>query len=243
MKPAINPNKIVVFTGAGISVSSGLEAFRDSDLKMVGQHEQMASPHAWNRRRKEVIEYYNWRRECAGKAQPTPAHLAIARLEQKYEVVVITQNVDDLHGRAGSRHVIHLHGELRKVRCCGQHALVSDIGISPQHLGDTCPDGHALRPHVVWFGEQIMQYSEAGRHFKTAAKVLVIGTSLQVDPAAKLPKKGRYRAEKLIVNPHFDVADRPYSYRIIYKEADSVVPDIVAAWLEGQRWDYGLGRA
>ncbi|RUR36648.1 SIR2 family NAD-dependent protein deacylase [Vreelandella populi] len=243
MKPAINPNKIVVFTGAGISVSSGLEAFRDGGLKAVSQHEQLASPHAWIVRRGEVIDYYNWRRECAGKAQPTPAHLAIARLEQKYEVVVITQNVDDLHERAGSHNVIHLHGELRKVRCCGQHEMISDIGINPQSIGDTCPDGHDMRPHVVWFGEPIMHYEEAGRHFKTAAKVLVIGTSLQVDPAAKLPKKGRYRAEKLIVNPHFDVADRPYSYRIIHEEADRIVPDIVTAWLEGQRWGYGRSRA
>jgi NAD-dependent deacetylase len=236
MKPDIDPKKIVIFSGAGISASSGIATFRDSGAKNAWAHEQLATPQAWVTRQQEVMEYYNERRACVGKAQPTPSHLAIARLEQHYNVVVITQNVDDLHERAGSRHVLHLHGEINKLRCCGTHALIMDIGSRAQQPSDTCPDGHPLRPHVVWFNESIMHYEESVQHFKTAAKVLVVGTALQVDPAAKLPKKGRYRAEKLIVNPYFDVADRPYSYRIIREKADSIVPDIVDAWFKGQRW-------
>ncbi|MCD6400666.1 MAG: NAD-dependent protein deacylase, partial [Anaerolineales bacterium] len=156
MSKPINKNKIVVISGAGISAASGLQTFRDSKgMWREFAIAEVASPQGWVTDPQKVLEFYNERRKQAVKAVPNRAHLAIAELEKKYEVVVITQNVDDLHERAGSSNVIHVHGELTKARSTTDPDIVYDIGDNEIKLGDRCEKGGQLRPHVVWFGEEV----------------------------------------------------------------------------------------
>ena len=179
--------KLVVLSGAGVSAESGIPTFRDADGLWAG-HDVMdvASPEGWNRNPKLVLEFYNERRKNALSVQPNAAHLAIATLEQYYEVTVITQNVDNLHEQAGSTNVIHLHGELFKSRSTGNEDRVYDMEDWQLNWGDKCQDGHQLRPHIVWFGEMVPLLDVAISHSSVADIFIVIGTSLMVYPAASL---------------------------------------------------------
>jgi NAD-dependent deacetylase len=150
-KPEINPRKIVVLSGAGLSAPSGLKTFRDTGgLWQQYRLEEVATPEAWARHPQVVLDFYNERRTKACAASPNAGHQAIAELEEHYEVVVVTQNVDDLHERAGSTRIIHVHGELTKARSTVDDSLIYEIGGKPIRLGDQCALGSQLRPHIVW---------------------------------------------------------------------------------------------
>lgn len=187
--------KIVVLTGAGVSAESGVSTFRDSD-GLWEQHkvEDVASIEGWYRDPSLVLEFYNARRAQLAQVRPNAAHYAIAELEKDYDVTVITQNVDNLHERAGSTRLIHLHGELTKVRpenCFNDmdgfsEETVFDIGTDSIQIGDLAPNGAQLRPHIVWFGEAVPKINAAIDAVEAADVMLIVGTSLQVYPAASL---------------------------------------------------------
>ncbi len=179
--------KIVVLTGAGISAESGIKTFRDSDGLWEGHDiNDVASPAGWNKNPALVLDFYNQRRRQLKDVQPNDAHYALNKLEQKFEVVIITQNVDDLHERAGSKHIIHLHGQLNKVRCCHEDHKLIYGWTDDLVLGDVCDEGHQLRPYIVWFGESVPLIPNAIDHVINADILIIIGTSMQVYPAAGL---------------------------------------------------------
>lgn len=178
--------KLVVLTGAGISSESGLKTFRDSDGLWEGHKiEDVATPRAWKKDPGQVLTFYNMRRRDVLDATPNAAHIGLAGLEKDFEVQIITQNVDDLHERAGSSRVLHLHGEILKMRSEKDESLIYDIR-GDIHLGDTAADGGQLRPHIVWFEEPVPLIEEAMAATQTADYFAVIGTSLLVYPAAGL---------------------------------------------------------
>ena len=187
--------RLVVLTGAGVSAESGISTFRDSN-GLWEQHkvEDVASIEGWYRNPELVLEFYNQRRLQLSGVKPNPAHFAIAELEKDWDVTVITQNVDNLHERAGSTRIIHLHGELTKVRpenCYNEmdnysEEKVFDIGYETIKTGDLAPNGAQLRPHIVWFGEAVPYINAAIDHVMRADVLLIVGTSLQVYPAAGL---------------------------------------------------------
>lgn len=178
---------IVVLTGAGISAESGLSTFRDNG-GLWEQHSvyDVATPEAFERNRELVLRFYNERRRQLLSVQPNPAHRLLAELESRYRVTVVTQNVDDLHERGGSSNVLHLHGELTKARSSVNPELIYDIGYNDIKPGDTCDLGAQLRPHIVWFGEEVPMLDAAAEVVRTADQLLIVGTSLQVYPAAGL---------------------------------------------------------
>lgn len=177
---------LVVLTGAGVSAESGLKTFRDSDGLWMGYDVyEVASPQGWQKDRELVLDFYNQRRKEVAKALPNKAHKGIADLEKYFNVRVITQNIDDLHERAGSTNVIHLHGNIFKMRSEKDENTFYDIA-DDIHLGDKAPDGSQLRPHVVWFGEPVPMIEYASKVMTTADVFVLAGTSLQVYPAAGL---------------------------------------------------------
>jgi len=177
---------LIVLTGAGISAESGLKTFRDSDGLWMGYDVyEVASPQGWQKNKNLVLDFYNQRRKEVAKALPNAAHKAIADLEKYFSVTVITQNIDDLHERAGSKKVIHLHGEIFKMRSERDEKTLYEINGDIQ-LGDKAPDGFQLRPHVVWFGEQVPMIEKAVGMLSLADIFILAGTSLQVYPAAGL---------------------------------------------------------
>ena len=202
--------KITVLTGAGVSAESGISTFRDSDgLWENHSVEDVASIEGWYRNPSLVLDFYNARRAQLADVRPNAAHLAIASLEDEFDVTVVTQNVDNLHERAGSTRVIHLHGELTKVRpenCCNDRdgyseETVFDIGTDAIHIGDMAPNGAQLRPHIVWFGEAVPKIDAAIDAVEAADMVLIVGTSLQVYPAAGLYRYARMEAPIYIIDP------------------------------------------
>ena len=222
--------RILVISGAGISAESGLKTFRDDGgLWRTHSFQELASPEAWARDRQLVLDFYNERRRLAREAKPNDAHLALARLESHHEVVIVTQNVDDLHERAGSTGVIHLHGELNKARSTLDSSLVYPVA-GDINVGDQCERGSQLRPHIVWFGEQVMHYDRAQREVALADKVLVVGTSLAVYPAAGLLHYARDDAEKVLVT--LAVENPPARFRWLCGPAATHVPQLVDTWLE-----------
>ena len=187
--------KLVVLTGAGVSAESGISTFRDSDgLWEKFKVEDVASIEGWYKDPALVLEFYNARRAQLATVKPNAAHYAIAELENQFDVTVVTQNVDNLHERAGSTRIIHLHGELTKVRpenacneCDGfSEETVFDIGTDSISIGDLAPNGAQLRPHIVWFGEAVPKINAALDAVTEADIMLIVGTSLQVYPAASL---------------------------------------------------------
>ena len=179
--------KIVVLSGAGVSAESGIRTFRDSDgLWEEYRVEDVASIEGWYRNKELVLNFYNQRRRALKDAQPNKAHKIIAELEEKYKVCVVTQNVDNLQERAGSTNVIHLHGELTKARSTKNEEKWYEIGYNDIHLGDKAPDGGQMRPFIVWFGESVPKLSDAAKEVQTADILIIIGTSLNVYPAAGL---------------------------------------------------------
>lgn len=194
--------KVVVISGAGISAESGLSTFRDSGGIWEGYNiEEVASPYGWQEDPGKVLEFYNLRRKQAFQAQPNAAHKTLADLETTFEVSIVTQNVDDLHERAGSSNVLHLHGELRKARSTEDESLVTDIGSRPIKLGDLAEDGAQLRPHVVWFGEMVPMIEVAAKEVAEADILIVVGTSLVVYPAAGLIEYAKQSIPKYIIDP------------------------------------------
>ena len=193
--------KCVVLTGAGISAESGLQTFRDSGGLWEGYRvEDVCTPEAFARSPQTVIDFYNARRRAAAAAEPNAAHFALADLERAYDVQIITQNVDDLHERAGSGKVLHLHGELNKLR-----STVDENEILPwqgdQTLADRDSRGRPLRPHIVWFGEAVPLIEEAVRLVEAADAVIVVGTSLKVYPAASLLHYARFGVPVYLIDP------------------------------------------
>jgi NAD-dependent deacetylase len=194
--------KIVVLTGAGISAESGISTFRDSGgLWEKYRIEDVATPEAWRRNPELVLEFYNQRRRQLLQVQPNEAHYALVQLEKYFDVEIITQNVDDLHERAGSAKVLHLHGELLKVRSTREPSLIYEWK-KDLKLGDTCDLGSQLRPHIVWFGEEVPNIDKAASISRQADIFIVIGTSLQVYPAAGLINYTRYEIPKYIIDPN-----------------------------------------
>jgi len=177
--------KLVVFTGAGISAESGIKTFRDSGgLWEEYQIEDVATFDAWIKNQALVLDFYNQRRRQVADAKPNAAHMMVAELQKDFDVQVITQNVDNLHERAGSKNVLHLHGELMKARSTVDSNLIYDLKTADIHAGDLCEKGSQLRPHIVWFGELVPEMETANEMAKQSDLFVVIGTSLNVYPAA-----------------------------------------------------------
>ena len=194
--------KIVVFTGAGVSADSGLSTFRDADGLWANYRiEDVCTPEALVRNRALVIEFYNKRRKELLSTKPNPAHYAIAELEKHFDVQVVTQNVDDLHERAGSTRVTHLHGELMKLRSERNSELIVPIEGWEQTLDARAEDGALLRPHIVFFGESVPMFDEATRIAASADVMIVVGTSLAVYPAASLVRYARAGVPVYVVDP------------------------------------------
>ena len=221
--------KCVVFTGAGISAESGLQTFRDSGGLWEGcRVEDVCTPEAFARSPQTVIDFYNARRRAAAAAEPNAAHFALADLERAYDVQIITQNVDDLHERAGSGKVLHLHGELNKLR-----STVDENEILPwqgdQTLADRDSRDRPLRPHIVWFGEAVPLIEEAVRLVEAADIVIVVGTSLKVYPAASLLHYARFGVPVYLIDPkpNADVS----GVEILAQTAVRGVPALVAELL------------
>ncbi len=208
-------NHIVVLSGAGMSAESGLRTFRDHNGLWENHHvEDVATPEAWARDRSLVLRFYNERRKALQKAHPNAGHAIIASWEERHRVTVITQNVDDLHERAGSTEVIHLHGELRKARSTLDPDAVVSLDGWELREGDLCPRGSQLRPHIVWFGEMVPLLPVAAEIVSQADVLVVVGTSLQVYPAASLAFLAPEEARCFLVDPrpatggHFHVIAR-----------------------------------
>lgn len=195
--------RIVVLSGAGISAESGIRTFRDMG-GLWGTYDVMevASPRAWAANPALVLRFYNERRRQLLSCEPNLAHRIIAQLESDHEVVVVTQNVDDLHERAGSSNVLHLHGELKKVRSTVDDSLVYELDGWELKQGDVCARGSQLRPHIVWFGEAVPALNEAAGIVRKADILLVVGTSLNVYPAAGLIDETPHGVPVFLVDPN-----------------------------------------
>lgn len=194
--------KIVVLTGAGMSAESGLSTFRDSGGLWEGHNvTDVASPEGWRKNRGLVLEFYNQRRRQLKDAKPNDGHLALAGLEKNFDVTIITQNVDDLHERAGSSKIIHLHGELNKARSTKDPSLIYELNGKDICEGDKCEAGSQLRPHIVWFGEMVPEMENAVAETLTADIFIVIGTSLVVYPAAGLIEFAPAEIPKYLIDP------------------------------------------
>jgi NAD-dependent deacetylase len=224
---------IVVLTGAGISAESGIRTFRDSDgLWEEHRVEDVATFEAWQRNQELVLEFYNQRRKQLYEVQPNAAHYALVELEKKFNVQIITQNVDDLHERAGSTNVLHLHGELRKVRSTVDENLIYELKGWELKKGDLCEKASQLRPHIVWFGEAVPQIVPASRLAEKADIFMVIGTSMNVYPAAGLLSYAPSTCIKYLIDPN--AKDNYYirNLSIIKEKAGIGVPVLVEELLK-----------
>ena len=220
--------KIVVLTGAGMSAESGLKTFRDSDGLWESHNVyDVATPEAWERDPEMVLKFYNDRRKQVRVAEPNKAHVSLGKLEQKYNVSIITQNIDDLHERAGSTHVIHLHGEVNKARSSVDSGLVYELDHWEMKMGDTCEKGSQLRPHIVWFGEAVPMIEKAIPIVEMADVVMVIGTSLSVYPAAGLLNYATSSSQKYYIDPKGYEGDNHYPIEMIKETAGVGVPRLV----------------
>jgi NAD-dependent deacetylase len=204
--------KLVVLTGAGISAESGIPTFRDSNGLWEGYDvKEVATPEGWRKDPSLVLDFYNQRRKNALAVKPNSGHEILAELEKDFEVVIVTQNVDNLHERAGSTRVIHLHGSLFESRSTEDETLVYPIEGWQLNPGDTCEKGSQLRPNIVWFGEMVPLMEEAARYASQADIFLVVGTSMVVYPAAGLIDFVPYETPKFVVDPNLpDIKPMPY---------------------------------
>jgi NAD-dependent deacetylase len=217
--------KIVVLTGAGISAESGIKTFRDADGLWKG-HEVMevASPEGFANNPELVLDFYNQRRKQLLTVKPNKAHFNLAKLEEHFEVTIVTQNVDDLHERAGSTNILHLHGELLKVKSTVDDNLVLDWK-EDLVLGDVCPEGNQLRPHIVWFGEMVPMLEKAVEIVAKADILVIIGTSMQVYPAASLVNYIKPNTPIYFIDPKPAVNKNQFENLTIIKEVASVGTD------------------
>jgi NAD-dependent deacetylase len=231
MNVAMNP--IVVFTGAGMSAESGISTFRDSGgLWEKYKIEDVATPEAFARNPQLVLDFYNQRRRQIREAAPNDAHYALAALEDRYDVIIITQNIDDLHERAGSSRVIHLHGEIMMARSSINPSLKSKLDCQDISLGDLAADGSQLRPHIVWFGEEVPLLEEAIQQTRKAGTFLVVGTSLNVYPAAGLVHHAPKSAQRYLVDPNIPDTGLMNGFEFLREKAGVGVPRLVARWME-----------
>jgi len=220
--------KIVVLTGAGISAESGLRTFRDSNgLWEEHRVEDVATYEAWQRNQALVLDFYNQRRKQLYEVKPNAGHLALVELEKKFDVRVITQNVDDLHEQAGSSHVMHLHGELKKARSTVDENLVYEIDGWELKKGDLCEKGSQLRPHIVWFGEAVPMIEPAIALSAEADIFIVIGTSLNVYPAAGLVYYVKAETPVYLVDPHAEMPQGVKNLTVFREPAGTGVPKLV----------------
>ena len=195
--------RVVVLTGAGISAESGIATFRGVDGLWEGYRvEDVASPQGWQTNREMVLDFYNMRRKAVLEAEPNEGHKVLARMERHFDVQVITQNIDDLHERGGSTNILHLHGEVRKARSTAKASLVYEIQGPELNVGDNCELGSQLRPHIVWFGEDVPLIRPAAQMVREADVLIVVGTSLNVYPAAGLLHYARLDSIKFLVDPN-----------------------------------------
>ena len=220
--------KIVVLTGAGMSAESGISTFRDSGgLWEQYRIEDVATPEAFSRNPQLVLDFYNMRRRELLKASPNKGHAGLAEMQDEYDISIITQNVDNLHEKAGSRRVLHLHGELMKARSSVNPDLIIDI--DPENpeikLGDKAPDGSQMRPHIVWFGEAVPMMYEAEREVGKADVLVVIGTSLNVYPAAGLVHYAPAGIPVYLIDPQ-EVAVHRQGVHFIKKGASEGVAEL-----------------
>lgn len=224
--------KIVIFSGAGMSAESGIQTFRDGDgLWEQYRIEDVATPQAWASHPERVQRFYNARRKTILQAEPNAAHRLIAQLEQHFNVEVITQNIDDLHERAGSRQVLHLHGNIRFARSSALNANPDLLyPIDGDHLDvkqDRCPEGYPLRPHVVWFGEDVPAYAQAEQIVQQADIFVVIGTSLNVYPVAGLIHHVNPNAQAYYIDPKAEMQHLPKQYQKIAQTATQGLKHLV----------------
>jgi NAD-dependent deacetylase len=213
---------LVIFSGAGMSAESGISTFRDSGgLWEQYKIEEVATTQAWKHDPQKVQTFYNQRRKQIMEAKPNPAHQLIANMEADFDVQIITQNIDDLHERAGSSKVIHLHGNITYSKSSGpnQEKAYYPINGWELKLSDCCPDGYPLRPHVVWFGEAVPMMEKATELIVEADVLIVIGTSLQVYPAAGLVHAASKKCEKFIIDPGLNKNNVPEDFTLIQKTA------------------------
>ena len=219
--------KVVVVTGAGISAESGLKTFRDAGGLWEGYNVyDVATPEAWKRDPDMVQHFYNERRKSVLEAKPNAAHYALVKLEEKFQVTIVTQNIDDLHERAGSSRIIHLHGLITKSQSDRNPKLTYDIPGSELKMGELCELGSQLRPHVVWFGEAVPMIENAAKECYEADIFIVIGTSLQVYPAAGLIDLVPAKAEKILVDPRaMEISAK--NIEMIPENAAAAVPELV----------------
>jgi NAD-dependent deacetylase len=219
--------KIVVLTGAGISAESGLKTFRDADGLWEGHDvTEVATPQAWAKDRALVLEFYNQRRKQAMEVKPNPGHRTLAELEEFYDVVVITQNIDALHEKAGSSNVLHLHGEISKVRSLLDPDLVYDLDGWELKEGDQCAKGSQLRPHIVWFGEAVPMMEPAIQEVLSADIFIVAGTSLVVYPAAGLLDFIKPEVPKYVVDPKIPDIARENNLYLYEEPASTGLPKV-----------------
>ncbi len=218
--------KIAVLTGAGVSAESGIKTFRDSD-GLWEDHDVMevASPEGFERNPALVLDFYNQRRRQLLTVQPNAAHIALAELEKNHEVTIITQNVDDLHERAGSTNVIHLHGELLKVRSTFDEDLVLDWK-KDLNIGDFCEHNHQMRPHIVWFGEMVPMIEVAAALVEKSDTIIIVGTSMQVYPAAGLVQYAKYDAQIYFVDPKPSISENR-RITVFAENASTGIPKVV----------------
>jgi NAD-dependent deacetylase len=219
---------IVVFSGAGMSAESGISTFRDNGgLWDKYDITEVATPEAWRKNPALVLQFYNERRKQVIEAQPNAGHKALVELEKSYRVSVITQNVDDLHERAGSNNVIHLHGEIRKARSTYDPSLIYNLKSWELNPGDRCEQGSQLRPHIVWFGEMVPEMTRAQEITYTADILITVGTSLNVYPAAGLINHVQRGTKIYVIDPN-DVPVHGISDLIHIKEkAGIALPRLV----------------
>ncbi|MBK8787304.1 MAG: NAD-dependent deacylase [Chitinophagaceae bacterium] len=221
-----NKKHIVVLSGAGISAESGLKTFRDSDGLWNGYNVyEVASPDGWHKNPQLVLDFYNARRKDVAAALPNAAHIGLAELEQDFDVTIITQNIDDLHERAGSTKVLHLHGEIFKMRSVVDEGTVFDIR-GDIHLGDTAADGAQLRPHIVWFGEAVPMMETAATLLNNCDYFVVAGTSLQVYPAASLLYYAPPYLPKFIIDKKIPATEKMLNLHIIEMPATAGVVEL-----------------
>jgi NAD-dependent deacetylase len=221
-----NKKHVVVLSGAGISAESGLKTFRDSDGLWNGYDVyEVASPQGWNKNPQLVLDFYNARRKDVAAALPNTAHTGLAQLENDFDVTIITQNIDDLHERAGSTRVLHLHGEIFKMRSVADEDIVFDIR-GDINLGDMAADGTQLRPHIVWFGEAVPMMEKAAALLHNCDYFVVVGTSLQVYPAASLLYYAPPFLPKFIIDKKIPVTEKMNNLHIIEMPATDGVAEL-----------------
>lgn len=227
--------KLIIFSGAGMSAESGISTFRDSGgLWEQYNIEDVATPEAWKRNPDLVTDFYNQRRKQVIEAVPNPAHQLIAALEKDFYVHVITQNIDDLHERAGSKNVLHLHGNIRFAKSSGPKQEQKLYPIEGWELtaNDKCPDGFRLRPHVVWFGEQVPALNTAAKIIQEADILIVIGTSLQVYPAAGLVHMASDNCKCYIIDPNVEEFETPLTFTKIKANASNGLRELIRRIIE-----------